>query len=104
MGSVYYIKKFKRDSEIGCVALSNPENAVFLDSKSGPHEFLMEADAVKVAEFKNWYSALNNLDVKYRVFERSVSEKEISLPEKDYLSDRPVVTIEDEEHDTEIEN
>lgn len=104
MGSVYYIKKFKNGAEIGCVALSNKENAVFLDSKSGPHEFLMEADAVKVAEFKNWYSALNNLDVKYRVFECSVSEKEISLPEKDYLGNRPNVTIEDEGHDAEIES
>lgn len=105
MASTYIIKKFKKDVEVGYVSLPSNENATYLDSRNGPHEFLKESDAVKVADFKNWYATLAQLDVRYRVFETSVVTREVALPNIDYLADRPIVEIEDSdaEHSIKIE-
>ncbi|MCQ9211664.1 MULTISPECIES: hypothetical protein [unclassified Streptococcus] len=106
MASIYIIKKFKNGKEVGFVSLRSDDNATYLDSKNAPHEFLMEADAVKVAEFKNWYATLAQLDVRYRVFETSVTTREIELAKHNHLADRPTVEIEDPDakgHEIEIE-
>lgn len=105
MASICIIKKFKNGVEAGYVSQSNDENAIYTDSRTGPHEFLKKEDAITVAEFKNWYAALHSLDVYYRVFETVTEVKEVPLPTKDFLSDRPTVEIEEpgRNHGAEIE-
>lgn len=67
------------------------------DYKPSRMEFMVEADAVEIAQLLNKTAVLRQMEHRFHVYKEDATITEIALPEVDWLKDRPAVEIEDEE-------
>ena len=93
---VYVIERQENGQLVGFVSGFDYFMAAYTLHQNTPLEFMLEQDAVRIAEHKNRALALNGYkDVAYVVKKRDIEETVIPLPAlSTYLEDRPTVEIE----------
>lgn len=98
----YKIARMENNKITGYISFADDyrcDYAIDTTNAQTQYFFEMEIDAIKVAEFKNWYAQLHSLqDIEFKVLKEEVVITEIPIEKVDYLKDRPTVEIEDDTH------